>query len=350
MASVSGSTTIHAVQVATTWGTPVAVGAGDKFSGELTYAANETEIVSREIGSGNEMITSATRGNTNPTVSIQMDAGYDNNFDIFLAQFMGTSGAPTEVTGGQGDYLHTLTFNSTLNSKYLSVGTTDTSSTSLEFPTCAVTSVTISTPNVPGIVNASFELLANEIAISSATNTYAVVAAATARSSNEFITAAFDDDFWIDDTSTGALAAGDQLNITSYELTLTRPQSQANEIKGASGNGAPIKDGLFEGTLTITLKELADHTYFTAWNSETKKKCLLNLEGTAIGSGTNRSLKIYIPQMQLIQAPDYGITAPGVNPLTLTFKISKADSNPTGMSSTYPYFTITNLKSASLLA
>jgi len=350
MASVSGSTTVAAVKVATTWGTSVAAGAGNRFTGEITYAANATELVSREIGSGNEMVTQATKAVIKPTVSITMDAGYENNFDTFLAQFFGTDSVSAELTASQGDYRHTLNFNTSLNSKYLSVALTDTSSTSLEFPTCAVRSVTVKPQGVPGYVDATFELVANDIVIGSATNTYAVVAATTARSNQENMATAFNDVFWINATSGGSLSSADKVNILDWSFTLTRPQEAQQEITGSTGLGAPIKTGLFEGSVTVTLKELPDHTHFTAWSAETKSKIKLGFDGTQIGSGNNRSFYAYFPQAQLIQEPNYSLSQPGINPVTLTWKLSKAASNPTGMSYTYPYVEIINTKTTQLLA
>jgi len=349
MASITGAQTSAAVQIATTWGTAAASGAGDKFAGEISHSLNEQELVSRAIGSGNYMITAATRGNEKPTVNLTMDVGYRNTFDVLLAQFMGTAGAPTEVTGGQADYKHTLTFNTSLNSKYITFAYESSSAKVHEFPTCGVRSASIRTPSVPGYVEAQFELVANKLELSTAVNTNAVLQAATA-TDTELAAVSFDDTFWINTASGGAVSSGDALAVTSWQLDLERPQDSANEIKGSAGNGSPIATDLFSGTLTITLKELADHTYYTIWSAETAQKCKFTVSGSQIGSGTNKSVAVYIPRMQLISAPSYSVTSNGTNAVTYTFRISKASANPTGMSSTYPYFEITNGLSTSLLA
>ncbi len=350
MGSVSGSNTVTGVKVSSTWGTAVAVGAGNRLPAEISFSDNVTEIVSREIGTGNAMASIFTRGQIQPSVSLTMDVGFDNNFDVLLAQMMGTASISAMITVGQNDYRQTVTYNTTLNAKYLTMAFTATDAGTIEFPSVAINSATIRTSSIPGILEASFEGVASDIEHSSAVNTYAVVTASTARTGNENVTAAFDDKFWINNTSAGALAGGNQLNITSYELSLTRPQTTVNEIKNSLGNSAPINDGLFEGTLTIGLKELPDLTQFGDWDLETTKKCRLTLTGSQIGTGSFRSLDIYIPQMQLVSAPQYSVSSPGINPVTLTFKISKASANPTGMTSTYPYFEIVNTRSTALLA
>jgi|688.fasta_scaffold73921_2 hypothetical protein len=345
----SGLDTLAGVRVASTWGTPVACGATHRLPAEISDSANESELVARQLGSGNAMATSATKANIQPTVSLTMDLGFRNNADTILAQFFGTAAAPTQQTAGQGDYLHSLQFNTTLNSKYLTIARESSTSTVIEYPSCATRSVTIRTTQIPGYMELAAELVANTIALSSVTNTNATLAT-TNITDPTIATASFSDDFWIDTQASAALASADQLNITSYELSLTRPQILPTEIKGSAGNGAPIADGLFEGTLTVTLAQNANHTWLTAWNAETVYKSRLQVESTQIGTGLNRQYNIYLPGMVLIQKPEINLANDGANPVTLTFKLTKPSANPTGMSSTYPYIEVVNTLSTSLLA
>lgn len=349
MAIISGSNTNAIAQIATTWGTAVAAGAGDKLIAEISHSINETELISRAIGSGNAMITAATRGNEKPTVTVTGDAQFQGAFPVILSQFMGTAAVSAEVTASQADYRHTITFNPTLNAKYVTIAYESSSTTVHEFPTCAARSFTLRTPSVPGYLEYSAELVANKLELSTSTNTNAVCAAATIVQS-EIAAVTFDDDFWIDTEASTTLASGGQLDILSYELNLQRPQESANEVKGSAGNGSPIMTDLFQGTLSITLKGLTDHAYYTYFANETSLKCRFTVEGTKIGSGINKAVDVYIPRMQLISGPSYAVATAGVNPVTYTFRISKAASNPTGMTSTYPYFTIANQLSTGYLA
>jgi hypothetical protein len=347
MPSKSGSAISAALKISSTWGTAVAASTGDKLLAEISHSLNESELLARAIGSGNAMITNATRGSDKPTVTITGDAQYRGAFGVVLAQFMGTAAVSAEITASQADYRHTLTFNTTLNAKYFTTAYESSAATVHEFPSCAARSVTISTPSVPGYLQWQAEAVADRLQLSTAVNTNAVLQAATL-SDTEQIAVAFDDDFWINATSGATLASGDQFNVTSYELNLTRPQESANEIKGAAGNGSPIATDLFSGTLTITVKELADHTYYTYFTNETNLKCRFTVEGSQIGTGQLKSLNVYIPQMQLISAPSYSLASPGVNNVTYTFRLSKASANPSGMTSTYPYFEIVNGRSTAL--
>ncbi len=54
MASISGTNTIGAVQIASTWGTAVAAGTGDRLAGEFNLSYNGTILDSRVVGSGKQ--------------------------------------------------------------------------------------------------------------------------------------------------------------------------------------------------------------------------------------------------------------------------------------------------------
>jgi hypothetical protein len=352
MASITGAQTKAGVKVATTWGTAVACGAGNSFAGEISPSFNVSEITSRQIGSGAYMLSTATRGSVIPTVSLTADLGYRNNCDVLLAQFMGTSAAPTEVTTGQSDYKHVITFNSTLNTKYVTLAFESSSATVMEFPTCAVQSIGIATTGVPGYLDFTAELLANDVNLSSSTNTNATLANCTfTEGVPELVAVDLVDKFQTNAQSGSAVGSGDQYNITGFNFSMSRPQEIIPEIKGSAGNSAPLATDLLEGSLSIDVKELADHAYYTIWSAETARKALIQIEGSQIGTGSNKSFSIYIPRMLLVTEPQYALTDQGTNTLSMEFRLLKAAATPTGMSgSTYPYFEIVNGLATSLLA
>lgn len=349
MARVSGAFSDAIYKIASTFGTAVSGGAGNKLIAEITPNFNVDTLVPRMIGSGKNMIDTATRGNFKPVIDLVMDSRYRDCMAFILAQFMGTAGAPSEQTAGQGDYKHTITFNSTLNAKYGTLAYDTGTVNLIEFPSVATSDLTFKLEDAPGILEFTASMLANTAVITGAVNTNASMLAATLVDT-EVIAYAFEDTYRQNASSGGALAGGDQYNITGYELNLSRPQEMIGEIKGSSGNGEPIESGLFEGTLTLTVKSLEDHTRFTEWAAETPQKCSLNIQGTQIGSGVNKALTINIPKMLLVQEPNYALSSEGINPLTLTYRILQATANPTGMSSTFPYFELINTLSTSLLA
>lgn len=351
-ASITGAQTKAGVKIASTWGTAVACGVGNSFAGEISPSFNVSEITSRQIGSGAYMLSSATRGSVIPTVSLTADLGYRNNCDVLLAQFMGTAPAPTEVTVGQADYKHVVTFNNTLNAKYVTLAFETTTATVMEFPTCAVQSIGIATTGVPGYLDFTAELLANDVSLSSIVNTNATLATTTfTEGTPELVAVDLVDKFRTNAQSGAAVGAGDQYNITGFNLSMNRPQEIIPEIKGSTGNPAPVASDLLDGTLSIDVRQLADHAYYTIWSAETARKALIQIEGTQIGTGTNKSFSIYLPRMLLVTEPQYALTDQGTNTLSMEFRLLKAATAPTGMTgSTYPYFEIVNGLSTSLLA
>lgn len=349
MAEKSGYNSLAGVKIATIWGTAVAAGATNKLVAEISPNMNATTIVPRQIGSGSAMTPVVSIGGKKPTAALTGDVGYRNNFDVILAQFFGTAATPTEVTASQSDYLHVITLNTTINSKYLTVAYEDASATAMEFTSAAVRSMTIKTTSIPGLLEWTAELLCSDLTIGSVVNTNATLANVTL-TDTELCTAAYDDLFELNLQSGGSLSSSDKVSITSFELQMTRPQDFVDEIKGATGLSAPRDAGVFTGSLTVGLKNQVDHTYWTAFAAETIYKAAFDVEGTQIGTGTNKTIRAQLPGLQLVTPPQYNLTQPGVNPSQLTFQLVKATSTPTGMTNTYPHFKITNGLATSLLA
>lgn len=355
MAIIAGAQANAAIQVATTWGTEVAAGAGDKLVAKITDSANEQELIANQVASGVSFATAAVIGNTKPSGTIDMDVGYRNGADTIIAQIFGTDTPSAEITGGQGDYRHVITFNTTLNGyggstgKFLSIARESTSAKTINYPTCAIRKISLSTPTVPGYFHLNAEFIANKIELASAVNTNAVTAAATSVDT-ALAAVDFSDSFWINAQAGGSLSSSDKLNVLNFTFDFERPQDMPNEIRGAAGNSVPISTGLPAGTLSVTLSQLTDHTYLTAWEAGTEYKLKYVVDGAAIGSGSNKSYSIYCPRLILINKPQVDLTEDGVNQVTMVFRMLKAASNPTGMTSTYPYVEIINAVSTNILA
>lgn len=346
--AIAGAQTRAGIKIASSFGTAVACGAGDRLVAEITPSFGVNVLQSRAIGSGRFMAESFTRGSILPTLSITGDVGFRNNFDTIAALLLGTDTVSAMLTAGQNDYRHRVTFNTALNAKYATVAYETSSSTTHEFPSCACTSLTVRSTSVPGFLEYSADLIANTVNISSATNTNATLANVT-NTDVELAAIDYDDDFWINAQSGAALSSGSQYNVTGFEFTIARPQEFRPEIKGSAGNSAPVGTGLAESSLNITVKELANHAYYTVWSTEAAQKAALICEGTQIGTGSAKTIAIYIPRLLLIQEPQYAVTDAGMNTLSMQWNCAAASANPTGFNSTFPYFEIINGLSTTLL-
>ena len=352
MAAISGSQTAAIIKTTSGWGTATAGGTGNRFIAEPAISYGTQELTARQIGSGASMVTDVTRSGFIPTISLTGDLGYRNNWDVVFAAFFGTAATPTETTTGQGDYLHTLLVNTAaLNPKYLSYALTSTSSTSIEFPSCAVRSIGFKSTTIPGYVDATAELLGNDLVLASAVNTYSTISAATSSEAiPELVTTNYDDTYRSNAQGGSALASGDQFSITSFDFSMSHPQESKPEIKGSAGISAPVESSSFEGTFNVGVKQLDDHTYFTAWLAETSYKARLSIEGSQIGTGVNKRFTLLMPRLKQPDGPAYSPTDPGTNPVTLNFRLLKASTAPSGMTSAFPHIQIVNTLTTSLLA
>lgn len=337
---INASIGVALSQSADTWGTAEAV--AEKLVVEsFTWGENPNKLQSAGIGSGGIFSDNMQRGAFSVSGQIVMNIGYDNGFPLFLAQFLGVSGTPTEQNGGEGDYLHEITFEAALNTRFLTLAAETSSTTVVEFPSVAATQITISAAGAPNYVTATIDWLGSEALYSGTTNDNSALDALT-QTSSEMSLIDPSDGFWINAQAGGALSSGDKLNITDWTLTMSRPQSFVPEIKGASGNGSPVQTDKVVGSLGINLKQLDDNTYLTAAQSSTEYKSQLSFDGAQIGSGDNAGYTFYVPRMVLIDTPSYSLSSPGLNPYGINFDILEASSNPTSMSDTTPYVEVTN--------
>jgi len=353
MSAIKGTETNAVMVLGTTGGTyatAVAGSTGDKITCQVQSNISSQELVKNAIGSGLVMNEASLVGMITPMATITGDAGVRNGFDKVLAQFFGTASAPAEQTPTKGDYMHRLTLRPAANYIYNTFSYQLASGDTLEFPSCAVKNINVSCSEVHSILQYSAELLGNTAELSSSANDAATVIAATIQDS-EVLEVKQDDDFWINAQSDGALDSGDQINITSFTITYDRPQDFIGNIKGSAGNPEPTESDLISATLTVTMQEQADKTYWTAWSAETTYKARINVEGSLIASGSvNKAFKFYFPVLKLIDPPDYSVTDAGFNTVTLNFKCFVASAAPTGMNSVYPYVELINTRSANYIS
>lgn len=344
MARITGGTTIAGFDVASTFGTAVALGAGDGFCFDsITHSTNPAELAASPKGCGLEMLGNAAQGALSPSWTVEAQPTYEDAITTMIAVFFGGTFAPVEQTGGESDYLHRLTF----DSEPLQFGTLafeSSTTTVIEYPSSYPTQLRINASNVPNFLSVGIDAVTGDREIASVTNTNASMASVTVTGTEEII-ADHDSEFLINSGAGALTSPGDRISITSYDLVLTRNKEHTREIKGTAGLSAPLSEGLFEGTLTVVLSGLDDHTYFTAAEAGTTYKCSLEIEGSQINAGVNKKFQIFCPLMKLIEDPEYNVTEDGINTHTLVFKLLAADANPTGMDDNFPYIEVINTKS-----
>ena len=335
MPAITGKETLVGLKMATTYGTAVAV---DKLIAcdSFTQSRNVEKLMRSPLGLNKLFETNMQQGRASPTIGGTCKVGFQNNVEYLLAQFFGSATTPAEQTPSQADYLTRLTFNSTLNAKYLTMAMKDTTTETLEFPAVGIDSLTFTiVPNQ--YVNVDFTGIANIRNLASVTNTTTTMNALTAPLENEIVVRE-SDEFLINTQGGSALTTvNDRKIIEQAVISFTKPQESIPLIKGSAGNGEPTSTGNYTCTVTITYNTLEDHTWFTAAEAGTEYKARFQFLGSQIGTGSNQTFRMFFPRLQIIDDPEYTATTPGNNKHVVTYTAMQATTNPTGMNAVNPY-------------
>lgn len=347
MVARTGAGTIAGYQInpaATVYGTAIALGTDDQLAARITNTTSVTDNRANPVGTGKGMDTDATLGNISPAVGIEMEGGYENGMDQIMAQYFGTATAAAEENLGEGDFLHRFTTNTTFNANYGTLAYETSSTTTIELPSAATQSISISLSDITNFLTFGADILGNKLELSTAVNDNAQLATTTV-ADEEKIIAGFDDAFLLnDETGIALVNPTDCVAITDLSFSYTKPQEFVGEIKCTAGNGEPIATDLIVGTLSVTLKQLDDHTYLDLWEAETTSKMLLEIQGNQINSGENKTFRLYIPKAKFIQVPEYSVVNTGINPHVLNFDILAASATPAGMFDTLPHVEFINTR------
>lgn len=335
MAYKTGASTIIAHGTHATFGTADAVSTGDKLIVD-SFSADKSpeELTETGIGSGADMAADAQQGATTPTINIT-GTGYYNDAKLqAMANFFQGESVTGNATSG---YMHSFVHGG-FNQKYLTTVAQYAANSVLEAASGAVTRFQRTFDNPPNYSKTSYDILANDIKYTSTTNNYAALEATTLASGKKVI---------IKPTDVLQIS-GLTVPATSVDITLTKEQAAAREIKGSAGNGVglPSGDPPFQGTVTVTLKSLDDHTYFSGALNDSTFFLKLTVTGDLITGGVGYFTEEWrFPALKLIEEPKYDLSSSAVNPLSLTFKTIVATTLPSGMYSLYPHAIIINDRS-----
>lgn len=335
MPAKTGSNSGVVAQIGTTHGTAVAAGAGDKWIvNNINFRRNAEALSEAAVGSGNDMFADSEVGAINPGGSIEWNQRFDGPGVTAEALFFGGRSA-TAIGAG---YLTSVMYNANRTQRFLTVAHDVGDSNSVEYPSCYPSKLTVNiTPDA--FSTSSMDFVANEQKISGQTNSSAVIAAATSPASTKFVVARQSDIFRINLQGGAALTNSDAVSIQSATIEYSYDLEVVRELKNATGNSAPVASGQppFATTLTITLKEAADLTWFTAHQAGTEYKADIVITSSYNAAPGLPFAKVYrFPRLKLLSDPDFSLANAGRNPMTLVFTAMVATSVPTGMYSTYP--------------
>jgi len=345
MADITGGDVVIGFKVGSVFETAVACGASDRLEVlNITHGENAEELSTNPIGSGTPMLNDAQRGGTDPRIEFTKRLHYDDAANAALALLYGTD---TVVNMGSGAYCHSLTLNETRFSKFGTLAIQPTTTEVMEYPSCSPAKATITMPQPPGYVDLAMTLLGNKLELASAVNTSATMSNLTLANSNRMV-ADQADYLWINAIGGSTLSSSDKLNFTNLVFDHEYQIAANREYKGSAGNGQFLVAGdpPLSYTLTFTLKNLADLTYFTAMQAGTEYKAHFRVRGPLIGGSQYYQMEVYIPRMKIITDISRPLNSSAYNPTTLTFMCLVADSLPSGMTRLTPYLNLYNTKSA----
>lgn len=346
MADITGGDVLIGLRLNSAFESAVACGANDRLEVlNIDHGENAEELSTNPIGSGTPMLNDAQRGATDPRVSLKKRMHYNDAGTVALAQLFGQD---TVVNMGSGAYCHSIVLNETRFAHFATIAVQPTTSEVIEYSSCTPSKATITMPPPPGYVDLDLAFLANKQELASAINTSGTMASLTLANSTRMI-ADSSDYLYLNTLGGASLSATDKLNITSLQFD-TEYQIAANrEYKGSTGNGQFLiaGDPPLSHTLTITLKNLSDLTYFTAMQAGTEYKAMFRVRGPLIGGSQYYQMDVYIPRMKIIADINRPISSAGYNPTTIKFMCLLADSLPTGMTRLTPYINIQNTRATS---
>lgn len=342
MTAKTGASTRIISKRGTTFGTAVAGGAGDKLEVEsLEWGENAEALRDNPIGSGLDMDNASTRGATAPSVTITKKARYND----------GGTGIETLLWGGEsvmnmgsGLYSHSILYNATRNRAFHTLAWDGAAGSTIEMASCTPFRLTERVDNPPNYLMQTIELLGNTVSYASSTNTASTLNSATVADTTRIIVKP-SDKFRLNLFSASALANGDTVSIKSFERVFEFPVEFAREIKNSAGNGQPIAtgDAPLSSTLTITMRNLDDAQFRMLINSQNDTQYKADL--TVSDATTGMSKVFYWPLLQQVEDPQWDLTGPNDNEVTITFKCLVSTTNPSGMIHGYPYSIITNNRS-----
>lgn len=328
---------------ATTWGTAVAAGAGNKYEGQVSWDEAAEALRDNPIGSGADMDNSSLRGATAPTATLTGKARYEGaGFDMACRFFHADSMIASNPAGFG---THSIMFDGVRTKSYTSLAFDAAQGSVIELGTCMVTSLQYDYSGFPNYVEETIELLGDAVNYSSSTNTTSTLNNVTVATTQRVI-AKPEHKFRINVYADSALADGNKQNITRATVRYSYPLEMVREMKNAAGNGIPRASGdpPFETTLTLEYRSMDDHQFsvFKAAQSNILYKADMIVTGDLITGAIPYTQRLLFPCLQVVEDPQWDLQNSGENAPTITFKALHASAIPSGMLSRYPHMVYIN--------
>src|SRR5262245_31350327 len=283
---ISGRESLTALIKGATWGTPVLCAANSGVLEKTFTLSDEFEpLPDQPLGVGFETSTEIGRESSNGELTGELR--YDGQEFVLIAMAMGAAGAPTAVGTA---YRHTLQLTDGINGLFATMVRKVKSDQVFEFPSVKPGSITIrGGMRIPTTYTvALMGSICNQNG-GSGTNNTTTLAGITFRDKRNRVIGDENAYVRINDQSAGALAATDNIYISEFELTFTRPMEGDHVLDQTSYVTEPVGTGFAEVTMRLTFPQYNDQAAAILANlgatPPTAKKIEIFLRGgTAAGA------------------------------------------------------------------
>lgn len=323
---ITGRQFVCAFKKAAVWHTPVACGAGD---GLLITSDGIKATIAQDLddSAGQPWVTDIDLGETSTAGSLDAYMRYEG-MDVLLASVMGSSLVPALVIGSQA-YSNTYDMTTEIIGKFGTLAEQKLTDVVWEYPSVKVHGFKFSGEmNKPCTIG--FEMICDQLVRNSVTNTVGTLAEVAPLKGNRIVMNK-DTVFRINDQSSAALGAGDIVNPSSFELTVTRPMD-SGAVAGQAGVAEPDDNGFPVVSLTLKFPRYneANNAFFSSWAAGTSKKMDITFTGKLISDGQYYTFRVLFPHLRVAD-PAAPLSGAGKIPFTMKLDGVGALVAPAGM-------------------
>ncbi|MBU0945509.1 MAG: hypothetical protein KJ804_09085 [Proteobacteria bacterium] len=324
---ITGREFICALKKAAAWHTPVECGPDD---GLLILSDGIKVSVDSELddSAGQAWINEADPGMMNVSGNQEAYMRYEG-FDTALALIMGIAGVPSQIDTTTA-YSNCYKLASKIDTLFATLAMKKLANVIWEFPSVKLHGFKISgETNKP--LKISLDIIGDKLDRASATNTATTMATVTMPDKKNRILMNKNSVFRMNDQADIALAAGDQIFPSSFELTFNRPMD-AEATGGQDGVDEPADNGFPTATLNLKFPRYntANNAFFDDWEAYTSKKMDITFTGKEIETGQNYMFRILLSHLKIAD-PEAAMSGPGKIPFSMQCNILGADVAPAGM-------------------
>ncbi len=323
---ITGRQFVCGFKKAAAWHTPVACGAGD---GLLILSDGIKAGIAQEPddSAGQPWVTDIDTGETTTAGNIEAYMFYEG-MDVLIASVMGTSQVPALIVSTQA-YSNTYDMATEIFGIFGTMAEKKLTDVIWEYPSVKVHGFKLSgEKNKPCKIN--FDMICDKLDRDSSINTDVTMASVVATPGNRIL---MDKStiFRMNDQDGIALASGDIIKPSSFELTVSRPMD-SDSVAGEDGVAEPDDNGFPVVSLMLKFPRYNEenNAFFDSWEAGTPKKLDITFTGKLISDDQYYTFRLIFPHARVAD-PEAPLSGAGKIPFSMKLDCYGAAAAPTGM-------------------